>query len=364
MDGPYKAANNAAKKIKELEETIRNPFDKVYWFARMFINSDQYGGIGSNSELMLRLASLINRNLDNLKKNPDKIQVIKKVVFNLLIESKRKGSQIRERVEKLCHDLDEMIEDWKDSMILSLTLRHIIVPTNRMIEHIPSSDTEFGESVAKAYLNAEGEKALRDVIEIWDELGKKGCLTVERTEIVDGLGILRHAIKNKLNEQSMDYVVTAFVQEFERRAGQKRKGRAGRSLEDVTGLILSHFNITKQTLVPIHLRASLEIDKLVEGSDGWYIGISCKRTFRERWKQSFTTDFDMLDRYKIKEIWHVLTYDRDLSDEKIAEIGGHRCRIYLPDQSSRFFSAINNPEISKYVRPLSKFVSDLKKETS
>lgn len=36
---------------------LENPWDNVYWFARMFIDSDRYGGIGKSSQTMLTLVS-------------------------------------------------------------------------------------------------------------------------------------------------------------------------------------------------------------------------------------------------------------------------------------------------------------------
>ncbi|MFO8110439.1 MAG: hypothetical protein R6U17_07995 [Thermoplasmata archaeon] len=294
------------------------------------------------------------------RKNTD-IETIKQAVFNFLIDSRRQGTKAREEAKRLCIDLDPMITDWNDLLILGLTMKHIIVPISLMLNEIPSSDFEIAKPIALAYLDKFGERGLRDVIEIWDDLGMKGCISVERAQVVEGLGILREILKKKdfvSQQEDMDYIITTFVQEFERRAGQKRKGRGGRSLEDVTGFILQYFGITDVELVPEHIRASLEVDKMVECSDGWHIAISCKRTFRERWKQSFTENMNTLDENKIKGIWHFITYDRDLSENKIIEMGKHRCTIYLPDNSSILYK----DEVKQYVRPMSSFIVDIQEE--
>jgi len=34
------------------KETIENPWRNVYWFARMLINGDKYGGVGTDSKLL------------------------------------------------------------------------------------------------------------------------------------------------------------------------------------------------------------------------------------------------------------------------------------------------------------------------
>lgn len=105
------------------------------------------------------------------------------------------------------------------------------------------------------------------------------------------------------------------------------------------------------------------IDRWIKCKDGWHIGISCKRTLRERWKQAYTTDIGLLDRHKIKALWHLITYDRDLSDDKITEMGSHRAILYLPDNSERYLTTKDHPGMKNYVRPMTQFVSDLIKET-
>lgn len=46
----------------------------------------------------------------------------------------------------------------------------------------------------------------------------------------------------------------------------------------------------------------------------------------------------------------------------LKEIGDHKGIIYLPDESSRYQAARQNRQIKAYVRPLSAFVRDLKRE--
>ncbi len=348
--------------IEIIEKTLRNQFDKTYWFARMLIQSDRYGGIGRSNKVMITCANIISET--HSRKEDIDLETAKEAVFSTLIDSKQEGSKVRNEVKRLTVDLDPMIEEWKDLLILGLTMRHLIVPINNMLDDIPSEDVDIAKPIAKAYLDKYGEDGLEDVIEIWDDLGMKGCITVERAQIVEGFGKLRRTLNEKdfiKNLEDEDYIVTAFVQEFERRVGQKRKGRGGRSLEDVTGFILNYFGITDTEFFPEHVRTSLEVDKLVPTSDGNYIAISCKRTFRERWKQSFTENMDTLEENDIKGIWHLLTYDGDLTKNKIVEMGQHRCRIYLPDDSRLFDK--DDEEIQKYIKPLSSFVQNIKAET-
>jgi hypothetical protein len=151
------------------------------------------------------------------------------------------------------------------------------------------------------------------------------------------------------------------VQEFERRVGQKRKQRAGSSLEDVTSFILQYFSIPAAN-VPEHFQADIEVDKWVKTHDNWLIGISCKRTLRERWKQVSSADGSILSKFKIKQIFHVLTYDEDLSDDKLTLLGSQRHIFYLPDESRRYLHASQHIGLQNYVRPMSQFINDLRRE--
>ena len=70
-------------------------------------------------------------------------------------------------------------------------------------------------------------------------------------------------------------ILTAFVQEFERRAAQKRKSRTGGSLEDVLTFLFEFYKF-KAHPQPEHFQSDIEVDKWFKCRDGWLIGISCK----------------------------------------------------------------------------------------
>jgi hypothetical protein len=350
--------------VHDLERIVVNSYENVYWFARMFVESDRYGGVGRNSALLLNVSDLISKVVPQADDSTE-IEKARSIVLAGVLSFFKNKTKARSMAERLCSDLKPMLERRIDFLVLALTLKHIVHPINEMLHRIPDSDTEFAESVIEAYLATKGEQGVKDVINLWDQLGVRGCLAAERAEVVTGLCILRNTIQalDEMTEQDKDHILSAYVQEFERRVGQKRKGRAGRSLEDVTGYILKFFEIPGIRDAPEHLRTSLEMDKLVKCSDGNFIGIACKRTFRERWKQQITTDLSILDKLKVKALWHVITYDRDLSDDKIREIGNFRGVLYLADDSQRFTSAREDTSIRNYIRPLSHFVDDLRNET-
>lgn len=352
--------------MMDFENLIMNPWEKVYWFARMLINSDKYGSIGNDSQVMLKISGAISTliNSDNFKKEEenDQIEILLQLIKNILLENRRAGTNRYRSLEHLFDDLSKMLLTVRDFEVFALTCEKILVPINRALQEIPNDDDSFVRSVANSLLKTKGEKGLANIINILDEIGTRGCLTVERKEIVKGFGFLKEELKEFLSDEELNIVLTTFCQEFERRVAQKRKGRAGRGVEGITSIILDYFGI-KATHAPEHFTTGLEVDKWIKTKDGWLIGISCKRTLRERWKQAYTTDIDLLNRHKIRELWHVLTYDKDLSDDKITEIGSHRAILYLPDESPKLKHALKHPGMKDYVRPMTRFIQDLKNLT-
>ncbi|MDD3637576.1 MAG: hypothetical protein RBR84_03620 [Bacteroidales bacterium] len=341
---------------------IQNKWHNVYWFSRMLISNDKYVAIGKEPKLLSLLASSL-KVISNEKLTTDILKLQKQTLKNIIQERYKKTSTRKIRVERLLTDLDEMIKTAEDVEVFIMTCENILLPLQQAISNIPNDDKEFTLNIAKSYLEIQGEKGLATVINLWDDLGVKGCLTAERTEIVRAFATLRVLLSktNQITEDDKDIVLTAFTQEFERRAGQKRKKRAGGSLEDVTDFILNFYRI-KRASSPEHFQADIEIDNWVKTKDGWLIGISCKRTLRERWKQVSSAESTILSKYKIKYIYHILTYDEDLSDEKLTSLGGHRHIFYLPDESRRLKYAESHVGLKDYVRPISELINDLQKQ--
>lgn len=349
-------------KAIEILTEIQNKWHNVYWFSRMLINNDKYVAIGKEPKLLLTLASSL-RLIAKESKGKDTLNLQKQTLRNIIEERYKKTSSRDNRVKRMLDELDEEITTLEDVEVFVLTCENIMLPLHQAISNIPSDDKEFTLNIAKSYLDVQGEEGLATVISLWDDLGVKGCLTAERTEIVRTFTTLRVLLtKDKsITEEDRDIVLTSFTQEFERRAGQKRKKRAGGSLEDVTDFILEYYKI-KRAEAPEHFQADIEVDNWVRTKDGWLIGISCKRTIRERWKQVSSAEATVLSKFKIKHIYHVVTFDEDLSDDKLTLLGGHRHIFYLPDNSRRLKYASEHIGLKDYVRPISQLINDLRKQ--
>lgn len=349
-------------KTADLISDIQNKWHNVYWFSRMLINNDKYVAIGKEPRLLATLASSL-RLVAKESKGKNTLELQKRTLRNIIEERYSRTTSRDSRVQRMLQELDEEIATVADMEVFILTCENVMLPLLQAISNIPSDDKEFTLNIAKSYLDVQGEEGLATVISLWDDLGVRGCLTAERTEIVRAFTTLRVLLtKDKdIKEDDRDIVLTAFTQEFERRAAQKRKKRAGGSLEDVTDFILDYYNI-KRAKAPEHFQADIEVDNWVKTKDGWLIGISCKRTIRERWKQVSSAEATILSKFKIKQIYHVVTYDEDLSDDKLTLLGGQRHIFYLPDNSRRLKYASEHVGLKDYVRPISQLINDLKKQ--
>ncbi len=349
--------------LKTETEILQNPWRNVYWFARMLINSDKYGSVGKDSKNLAGLTAQLRLIIDKPGQTDlEKLDICKSVIKEVMTSRYKNAEASKKRVTLFCNDLEQKLENLADISVFILTAELVMIPINNALMGIPNDDREFTIATAKAYLNRLGEKGLATVVNIWDDLGVEGCLTAERIAVIKEFSQLRYQIA-KMPVADSDMVLTAFVQEFERRLGQKRKGRAGGSLEDVASFLFEYYKIEAAN-APEHFQADIEVDKWVRCKDRWLIGISCKRTLRERWKQVSSADRGVLSKYKIRQIWHLITYDEDLSDDKLTLLGSLGHVFYLRDDSRKLLHASTHIGMKDYVRPMSVFIKDIQREQS
>lgn len=353
--------------VRELvkRSVYNSPWRNAYWYARMLMNTDQYGALGKKDVLMQNLVTKVEAYLNSTTlSDEDKLTLCKRTLFDGINTSARGATKSSMLAEEFASALDPMLRTLEDVLVFTFTVRYIVLPTNDALRRVPSNDVQFCKDAAKGVLDAFGKTEAAKAITLWDELGVHGCLDAERVEIVTAYTMLQRslaALSTDRNEIEDNLILTAFSQEFERRAGQKRKSRAGSSLEDITTFLFDYYHFSSHP-TPDHFQTDIEVDKWFRCTDGWSIGISCKRTLRERWKQVSSADSNALSRFKIKEIWHITTYDRDLSDDKITMLGQQRQIFYLADSSERYKSAAAHIGMKDYVRPLSRLIDDIAAE--
>ncbi len=342
-----------------------SPWRNVYWYARMLMNTDQYGAIGKRGHFILNLTAKAEALLCCASLSDDeKFLLCKSTLLDAIRNASRESAKTHLLAADLASALEPMFESLDDILVFLFTARHVVLPANEALLRVPSSDVQFCKDAARSVLDTLGKAEVGKAITLWDELGVHGCLDAERIEVVAAFTSLQRSLSilsTPRSEIEDNLILTAFVQEFERRVGQKRKNRAGGSLEDVTSFLFNYYNFSSHP-TPDHFQTDIEVDKWFRCTDGWSIGISCKRTLRERWKQVSSADSNALSKFKIKEIWHITTYDRDLSDDKITMLGQQRQIFYLSDNSERYKSAAAHKGMRDYVRPLSHLIDDIATE--
>ena len=343
-------------------------FKNIYWFSRYLLNTDQYGALGKIKEseflnLVVILETLLTQKNFSTE---DKLKLFKKTLSNEVKNFCKVGTKNYNLSLNLIAKLDEEIQTVEDAFVFCMAMKYFVAPINQAMKFVPADDKIFCEIAAKNILDTFGEEKIATLIETWDNLGIKGCLDVERSlvveefeKLIDNLSRL-NIFHSKFDDNIM---LTAFVQEFERRLGQKRKSRGGTSLESVTDFIFDYYKI-KSTEQPSHFDQDIEVDKWFKCKDGWIVGISCKRTLRERWKQLSQADRGTLSHFKIRELWHLITFDKDLSDDKIVRLGEQGQIFYLPESGENYKKCSEHLGMKNYVRPLKNFVSDIRKLTS
>ncbi len=163
-----------------------NPWDKAYWFARMLIASDEYGAPGKNTEVMIQLAESLRALLRAHRHSGEgEIAQDALAVVESLVLPEKPNTKIRAQRMAFCNAVAEEVETAQDVEVLALACDKLMIPINEALRIIPSDDALYAEAVAKTLLDRRGEGALAQAIELWDDLGRRGCIRVERARIVE-----------------------------------------------------------------------------------------------------------------------------------------------------------------------------------
>ncbi|MGB0453720.1 MAG: hypothetical protein ACPGJV_08385 [Bacteriovoracaceae bacterium] len=329
-------------------------WQKAYWYLRILVNTDRYGGANKSHQKLKDLVISSNQKLKN-----DDFNDIKTHIETTIKSFSREGTKKYIQFNALAEELSKYFSTLKDVKLFLNVIEFILIPTNEAISTVPSTEAgSIAQEYAQTELDSNGESALANLIREWDVITEELCLNRERE-------ILNELIKNvtnnfsNLSKNNLAELISATSQEFERRVGQKRKQRAGNDLESATDFILKYFKF-QSAEGPMHFNAGIEVDNWIKDKRGWYIGISLKRTLRERWKQTQTTE-SVLTSFKIKNIIHLINNDQDLSDSKIADMGANRHLFFVADSSNVLNDLKDHPALSKFIFPMSELIQELKK---
>lgn len=344
-------------------------WEKCYWYLRYLVRSGAKQ-LGKDTK---RIETLYNTLTTTYKlialrqeSEEDKIQILRSVFEQTLFDQLVEDTRNRVEYERLLMDLEKLLITPKDYLVFAIAIKELMIPTNEAVEKVPTKETnEFVKKYAQAILDTKKEQGLVSLIRDWDDFTGMLAINKERDLIVElyrdvkeNLGAKLDIFNESISESNLDFVLTALCQEYERRVAQKRKTRAGRDLESSIEFIFRYFGI-KTGGKPMHFTAGLEIDNWVETKSGWYIGITLKRTLRERWKQTYTTEDEFYDQHKISKILWIISEDSDLSEKKITELVSYRHIFFIPDNSHVLKNLKKHPEIGKYLFPMTELIDQV-----
>lgn len=346
-------------------------WEKCYWYLRLLVETSRYGALAKDTKRLTKIYNELMSTFRLIQKDDnseqEKTEILANILTDSLFENVKEGSKKDITTTALLLQLQQFLLEPKDFFIFALTIKELLLPTNDAIANVPTTEsTDFARKYGKAVLDTKKEQGLASLIRDWDNFTEALSLNKERDLIVGLFKSIRKNLTTELTKfsesidnEELDIVFSAICQEYERRVGQKRKQRAGNDLESVTEFVFNYFGI-KTAGSPEHFSTGLEVDNWIKDKNGWYIGISLKRTLRERWKQTYTTEIGFLDRHKIKYIIHILNNDMDLSDSKITELGSYRHLFFMADTSSTLSKLKDHVAMGKYVFPMSSLIEKIK----
>ena len=351
--------------------------EKVYWYLRYLIETDK-GAFGKKIDKVSELSNSLGVAITSGKEfcEEEHIRVLNNICRNTILSTSREGTKVYLQLLSLVEGLELLTTCLDDYKALVFCLNELMIPSNQALETVPTAEAgQLAKSYANGVLKEKGTLGLANILREWDSITLDICLNTERDIAAKLFKQVREKIEAELfftqSQETLinnpltkdlplesDILLSALMQEFERRVGQKRKQRAGQDLEDATAFIFEYYGISSADK-PDHFTASIEVDNWVKDKKGWYLGFSLKRTLRERWKQT-VVDKDLLTQHKIRHIIHLICHDGDLTEAKIGEMGSQRHLFFVPD-NSRVIDAVKNDNVlAEFVKPMSELISFLK----
>ncbi|MCS3613388.1 hypothetical protein [Salinibacter ruber] len=330
---------------------------KVYWFARDLV-ATQFGNYASKEQSTLtRLAEKLREEIENGNSPTALKERIEGVILGSV--NRTHGDRITRRyrqTEDLTERILRRIDTTEDVEDLTLAI-DAVVRTSEILEETPSfGEDDINRIVDDSLEDERGNPipsraydALRDV----DRAGEEYQLGAQREPLIQYIvSILEDDLTDGQGLREISKTITSIAQEYERRVGQSRSSTAGNVFENALQRIFSRFDIPA-TGKPSH-HGDLEVDNMVEGPDG-SIGFSCKRTLRERFRQSLPREAEV----DVDEVWFVALLMADVSSEKLVDIKNNGGRLYVPRASYVWQSYGNKKRLSYVLRPSDNFVNDV-----
>jgi len=336
---------------------------KVYWFARDLVASS-YGSYATKEKATLKqLSSQLGRELEGEGLlNETNLQTQKQQIRETITGSVNKtyGGDISKRyrqTEDLVERILRRIEEEDDVREFRIAI-DAVVRTSEILDTTPSfGKSEIIEIVDETLQTESGSlnpnKAYDALFNV-DFEGEAYQLGAQREPLIDYVHEKIHELRSDphIEKKEVARIISGIAQEYERRAGQSRASTAGNVLETGLQHIFNQFKIPA-TGDPEHF-GDLEIDNMVDGPEG-SIGFSCKRTLRERFRQSLSREAEI----GVDEVWFVSLLMADVSKEKLQDISNDGSRIYVPRDSFVWNRYNDDSDLSYTLRPADQFIVDV-----
>ena len=126
--------------LQVANDVVHNsPWRNAYWFARMLLNTDQYGAIGKKEDFISALVSKLESILNcNALSNDDKLAVCHDTLLKEISSSARQGTKTAVITEDFAVALDNEIKSLDDIIVFVITVRYIVLPVNAALRRVPS----------------------------------------------------------------------------------------------------------------------------------------------------------------------------------------------------------------------------------
>ena len=167
--------------LQVVNDVIYNsPWRNAYWFARMLLNTDQYGAIGKKEDFLYTLVGKLESILDcTALSNDEKLAVCHETLLKEIRNSARPSTKAFGTAENFAIALDNEIKSLSDIIVFVITVRYIVLPANAALRRVPSDDAIFCRETAQSILDTLGKPQVGKAISVWDTLGVRGCLDAE-----------------------------------------------------------------------------------------------------------------------------------------------------------------------------------------
>lgn len=331
---------------------------KVYWFSRDLIASRFGSYAAKETDILQRLANDLRRQLNREGTTAaDCRQTIEETILGSV--NRIYGGDISKRYRQT-EDLVERIQrriDSIDDIEEFILAAEAVVRTSEVLDGTARfGKDEIRSIVDETLTDKQGEyhpDRAFDALYNVDFEGEAFQLGAQRAPLIDYVDELIEELRSGDTEsEDVARIVSGIAQEYERRAGQSRAATAGNVLETALQEIFDQFDIPS-TGTPAHF-GDIEIDNISEGPHGT-VGFSCKRTLRERFRQSLSRQAEI----GVDEVWFVSLMMADVSREKLVDIYNDGGRLYVPRDSFVWERYSDDDEISYALRPADRFVEDV-----